>query len=165
MKLYIRNVRMTDVEKIVCIEEKCFPPSEAASSDSILNRIVTFPENFFVAEYDGELVGFINGCTTASPVIYDDMFHDTKHHVPNAEYIAVFGLDVLHEYRGKGIAASLMNRFVEHGRSKAKKAVILTCKEYLISYYSRFGFCNMGVSKSTHGGEVWYDMVCDLMVK
>lgn len=159
MKLDIRNVQITDAEEIVDIEKKCFPASEAASRESILNRIATFPENIFVAEYDGKVVGFINGCTTDSIVIFDDMFHDTRYHVPNGEYIAIFGLDVLAEYRGKGIATSLINRFIDHAKMHTKKAVILTCKENLISFYTNLGFSNLGLSKSIHGGEVWYDMV------
>ena len=35
---------------------------------------------------------------------------------------------------------------------------VLTCKEALVHYYAKFGFVNEGVSGSTHGGVVWYQM-------
>lgn len=28
----------------------------------------------------------------------------------------------------------------------------------MIQYYKKFGFVNEGISQSTHGGEVWYQM-------
>jgi putative heme iron utilization protein len=40
-----------------------------------------------------------------------------------------------------------------------KSSVILTCKDHLIKYYETFGYVNLGVSSSVHGGAKWYDMV------
>ena len=36
--------------------------------------------------------------------------------------------------------------------------MVLTCKDRLLAYYAKFGFVNEGVSVSTHGGVVWYQM-------
>ena len=162
MNVIIRNVKKTDLEAVVEIEKQCFPEAEAAEKSSIEERMATFPENFFVAEVENKMVGFINGCTTNSPVIYDEMFHDASHHIPSGEIVAVFGLDVIEAYRRKGIASDLMKTFIENARNHGKKAVILTCKAHLLSYYEGFGFVNNGVSKSTHGGSVWYDMTCNV---
>ena len=38
------------------------------------------------------------------------------------------------------------------------QGLVLTCKEKLLHYYAKFGFVNEGVSGSTHGGVVWYQM-------
>ncbi|MCD7958259.1 MAG: hypothetical protein LUF89_01715 [Ruminococcus sp.] len=35
---------------------------------------------------------------------------------------------------------------------------MLTCKANKTAYYERFEFKNEGVSDSTHGGAVWYQM-------
>lgn len=43
-------------------------------ADSFKERIAAFPESFLVAEVDGTLIGYINGCATDSPVIYDELF-------------------------------------------------------------------------------------------
>ncbi len=162
MEVSIRSAKMTDLEEIVEIEKACFPPAEAAERETILERMTQFLENFFVAEIEGKLVGFINGCTTDSEVIFDEMFHDTKHHVKTGRYMAIFGLDVMSENRRKGIAEQLIKTFLNHAREESKIGVSLTCKETLITYYEKFGFKNKGVSDSVHGGAVWYDMMCDL---
>lgn len=54
-----------------------------------------------------------------------------------------------------------MNHLIEASKKYDRKGLILTCKEYLIHYYSKFGFYNLGVSDSTHGGAVWYDMILE----
>ena len=38
---------------------------------------------------------------------------------------------------------------------------ILTCKEKLIGFYEKFGYVNLGISDSKHGGAVWYDMILE----
>ena len=73
----------------------------------------------------------------------------------------MFGLDVLPEYRRNGYAGQLMRAFIDHAREDGRCGCILTCKEYLLHYYARFGFKNLGVSLSKHGGAVWYDMVLE----
>ena len=156
----IRPVRAEDLQQVAAIEAVCFPPEEAAQESDFSNRIQVFPDTFLVAELDGRIVGFVNGCATDSPVIYDALYHDASLHRPEAKNLAIFGLDVLPEYRRQGIAARLMKAFLELARAQDREGLILTCKEPLIYYYEKFGFVNQGVSKSTHGGAVWYDMIC-----
>ena len=52
-----------------------------------------------------------------------------------------------------------MDRTVHRIKKKGRKGLILTCKDRLIHYYAKFGYKNMGVSESVHGGAVWYDMI------
>jgi ribosomal protein S18 acetylase RimI-like enzyme len=158
MELVIRRVRPEDLERITEIEAACFPVAEAARRDSFRERIETFPETFLVAEMAGSVIGFINGCVTNSPVIYDELFYSTEHHEPEGKYAAVFGLDVLPEHRRQGIAASLMRNFIKVAKDAGREGIILTCKSRLVSYYEAFGYVNSGVSASTHGGAEWYDM-------
>jgi len=158
LKIIIREVQQRDLNSIAEIETLCFPKEEAASHNSFKARIATFPESFLVAEYNGLLIGFINGCITNSPVIYDELFTTTEHHILGGKNLTVFGLDVLPKYRRQGIAAQLMNHFILLAKSTGRKGVILTCKAPLLHYYQSFGYVNNGVSKSTHGGAEWFDM-------
>ena len=73
----------------------------------------------------------------------------------------MFGLDVLPEHRRKGYAGQLMRALIEHSREDGRCGCMLTCKEHLLPYYTRFGFRNLGVSLSQHGGAVWYDMILE----
>lgn len=57
------------------------------------------------------------------------------------------------------IVAQLMNHMIEVSREAGRKGVILTCKDKLIPYYTKFGYINMGISDSVHGGAEWYDMI------
>lgn len=160
--LTIRNVNMNDVGRIAEIEALCFPPAEKASFESLKKRIEAFPESFFVAESDGEIIGFINGCSTNSSVIYDELFSDITCHNPQGKTLAIFGLDVIPEHRKKGIASQLMEHFILAAKKNNKENIILTCKEHLVAYYESFGFINNGLSGSTHGNAKWFDMTLKL---
>ena len=161
MDINIRRVSIDDLDEIAEVEASCFPKAEAATKETFEQRINTFPESFFLAETDGRIIGFINGCIINEATIYDELFDDVSLHVPNGYYQAIFGLDVISEYRKKGVAGKLMNHMIEVSKSAGRKGVILTCKEKLIQYYSKFGFQNKGVSKSQHGGAKWYDMTIE----
>ncbi len=150
------------MDRLAEIEAICFPPAEAASRNALQARIQIFSECFLVAEQAGRLIGFINGCVTNSPVIYDELFITTEYPIPDGKNLAVFGLDVIPEYRRQGIATQLMNRFIQLARYTGRKGVILTCKDQLVHYYETFGYVNNGVSQSTHGGAEWFDMTLSL---
>ncbi|NBH34848.1 GNAT family N-acetyltransferase [Clostridiaceae bacterium] len=161
MDIKIRQVMPEDLDAVARVEAVCFPEAEAAARASFEQRIRTFPESFFVAEKDGEIIGFINGCGTDAQTICDEMFDDVSYHKPDGAYQSIFGLDVAPKWQHKGIAGQLMNYLIEDARKKGRRGLILTCKERLIGFYERFGYENRGVSKSVHGGAVWYDMILE----
>lgn len=162
MEINIRNVTIKDLGSITKVEASCFPEAEAATNDSFKKRIKTFPECFLIAEVEGEIIGFINGCRINGTTIYDDLFTDTSLHVKNGAYQTIFGLDVISEYRKQGIAGQLLSHMIKTAKKDGCKGVILTCKEKLIKYYTKFGFINKGISESEHGGAIWYDMILEL---
>lgn len=51
-----------------------------------------------------------------------------------------------------------MKRVIADARAQGRRGCVLTCKEALVHYYESFGFRSEGLSVSTHGGAVWYDM-------
>ena len=162
MKLEIRQASINDLDTVTKVEASYFPEAEAATKISLEQRIRTFSENFFVAEIDGIIIGFVNGCVINGTVIYDKLYEDSTLHIPDGKYQTIFGLDVISEYRNQGIAAKLMNYMIDISKVDGRKGVILTCKEKLIHYYTKFGYVNMGISESVHGGAEWYDMVLDI---
>lgn len=162
MTLLIRSATIEDLHDVSKVEHFCFPKEEAATIESLEKRIKTFQESFFVAELEGEIIGFINGAVTNETTIYDELYTDSSLHISDGKYQTIFGLDVMPEYRNQGIAAKLMTHLIEVTKQRGKKGLVLTCKENLISYYSKFGYENKGLSKSTHGGAQWYDMILNL---
>lgn len=154
----IRIARPEEGERLAEIEEACFPPSEAASKEEVLARMAAFPENFLVAELHGELVGFINGNNTDKPYLPDELYHDVSLHVPHGDYQTVFGLNVLPNFRRRGIAEKLVKEYIAIARKRGRAGVILTCKDRMVHYYEKFGFQYYGQADSNHGGEKWNDM-------
>lgn len=162
MDYTIRNVKIEDLDQVTEVEALCFPAEEAAVEASFRQRIETFPDSFFVAEDEnGRIIGFINGCVTDERTIRDEMFEDSGLHHTEGLYQSVFGLDVIPEFRRQGVAADLMNRLMQEAKARGKKGMILTCKDRLIHYYEKFGYRNLGLSASVHGGAVWYDMLLE----
>ena len=76
--LVIRKPRDSEVKTLAALEHVCFPKAEAAPSDVMRARYETFPDNFLVAESDGVIRGYINGCSAATPKIEDRMYHDAS---------------------------------------------------------------------------------------
>ena len=159
MDIIIRRASIEDLDAVTKVEASCFPMAEAATKVSLEQRINTFLESFFVAEIDGKIIGFINGCIINGTVIYDKLYNDSTLHIPDGDYQTIFGLDVIPDYRNQGVATQLMNYMIDVSRVAGRKGVILTCKEKLIHYYTKFGYINNGISESVYGGVEWYDMI------
>ena len=159
-EINIRRATPEDLDAVTEIERICFPEAEAAGRESMKKRLELFGPSFMVAERvsDGKLVGLINGTVSNDAVISDAMYEDISYDV-RADYQMVFGLDVLPEFRGQGIAQELMNALIKLAWDDGRRGMVLTCKKELIEFYEHFGYVNQGISKSVHGGVQWYDMV------
>ena len=149
---------MADLDAVTAVEAVCFPPEEAANRDTFRVRLQQFPERFFVAEQEDCVIGIVNGCASDLPLIEDRLFHKEGHE-PNGCNQMIFGLAVLPEYQCRGIGAMLMHRIISFAREQGMKNVVLTCKAHKVAYYEKFGFVNLGVSVSNHGGAQWFEMV------
>ncbi len=160
--LTIRPAQAEDLDRCAEIEAACFPPEQAASREAIRGRIAAWPETFLVGELDGEIVGYAMGPAIAGPVITDEMFADPGCGGFHNPCQAVFSLAVHPEFRGRSYGRVLLNALIEQARRHGRRAVVLTCREEKLAYYESFGFENRGISRSVHGGVVWYDMVLPL---
>ncbi|MCC8110670.1 MAG: hypothetical protein LIO74_03285 [Ruminococcus sp.] len=60
--------------------------------------------------------------------------------------------------RRKRLAGSLLCAVITQAELEGRTGIVLTCKANKTAYYERFEFKNEGVSDSTHGGAVWYQM-------
>lgn len=154
----IRTATMKDLTEIASIEAMCFPIAEAATEESFRKRLEAFSEHFWLLEEREKIVGFVNGMVTDCADLTDEMYEDASMHNEQGAWQMIFGLDVIPECRCRGYAASLMEHFLKEAKKQGRKGVVLTCKDRLIHYYAKFGFENEGVSVSTHGDVVWYQM-------
>lgn len=154
----IRKATMQDLSAITAVEARCFPSAEAAAEKDFEARLNVYSNHFWLLEDDGKLVGFINGMVTDESTIRDEMFKDAHLHNESGSWQAIFGVNTIPEYRQRGCAAKIMEQVIKDAKAENRKGCILTCKQELIPYYEKFGFVNIGMSNSVHGGAVWYDM-------
>lgn len=154
----IRTARISDLPAVAAVEAECFPPAEAATKRIFEARLRVYPNHFWLWEDNGTLVGFINGMVTDESTIRDEMFENAELHDEKGRWQAIFGVNTIPQYRRKGLAALLMRQVISDSKKQGRKGCILTCKENLIHYYAQFGYINEGLSNSSHGGVVWYNM-------
>lgn len=172
--MLIRHATLNDLPAIAAVEADCFPAAEAASADALRERLMVYPDCFWLmiddtaddakataaraATVDGRLVAFINGFVTDSPDLSDDMYADAAQHDPHGAWQMVFGVDTAPKYRHCGYASALMRRVIEDARQTGRAGLVLTCKDRLVGFYARLGYVDEGISESTHGNVVWHQM-------
>ena len=154
----IRNATMEDLPAVAAVEAACFPATEAATEEEFAGRLAHYAGHFWLLFEQGELVAFVDGFCTDTPDLTDAMYADASLHDENGAWQMIFGVNTLPRCRRRGYAGLLLQRAIADARAQGRKGVVLTCKEKLLHYYAKFGFVNEGVSGSTHGGVVWYQM-------
>ncbi len=159
----IRNATIEDLDSLTFIESECFPPKEAATRSQIEKRLKAYSNHFWVVEdkANSKIIGFINGPVINESVISDEMYEHETYHDENGMWQSIFGINTLPDYRRQGIGEMMMNALVEDAKTNGRKGCTLACKDYLIKYYEKFGFVNLGPSESNHGGAQWNNMIIE----
>ena len=158
--MIFRFIVPSEVDQAIAIEQICFPPHEACSSKSMRERIAAAPDMFLVAEDEnsGLLVGFLNGIATDESRFRDEFFTDISLHNDKGRNVMLLGLDVLPEFRGRGLARELVKQYRKIAEVTGKKQLILTCLDEKVPMYLKMGFQDDGTANSTWGGEEWHEM-------
>ena len=155
----IRTAVPSDLAAVTAVEAACFPAAEAATEADFAARLAVYPNHFWLLEDDnGALVSFVNGLVTDEPHLRDEMYADAGFHKEAGAWQMIFGVNTLPEYRCRGLAEQVLRQVIADARNQGRKGCVLTCKEKLLHYYGKLGFVNEGISQSTHGGAVWYEM-------
>ncbi|MBQ6877237.1 MAG: ribosomal protein S18-alanine N-acetyltransferase [Oscillospiraceae bacterium] len=129
MNFEIKRLSEKDSFAVAEIEKQCFsnPWSEATVSSEIKSRF----SDFFGAFSEEKLVGYIGGRTIA-------------------EETEIFNVAVSPEFRRKGIAKSLIEKFVEAVRKKETSVIFLEVRASnlsAIALYEKSGFVFCGIRK------------------
>ena len=161
-----RNIRPEEAGQAAEIERICFPSNEACTETMMRERAASVPDLFLVAvdHKTRKLAGFLNGLATNEKMFSDEFFTDAGLHDPEGENVMLLGLDVLPEYRRKGLASEIMRRYKEREKRRGRKRLILTCLGTKVEMYEKMGFRDHGISGSNWGGEEWHEMSCVLNV-
>ena len=154
----IRTATLADLEALAQVEAACFPPAEAATREEFRARLAVYPDHFCLLYDRGRLVSFVNGMVTDEADLRDEMYQDASLHREDGAWQMIFGVNTIPEARRQGYAMELLRRVVHDARAQGREGLVLTCKAALLDYYARLGFVSEGVSRSVHGGAVWYQM-------
>lgn len=156
--MQIRTATIDDLTAIAQVEAACFPPTEAATTEEFKERLEHYANHFWLMFDNDKLIAFVDGFCTDNPNLTDEMYAKADMHNENGAWQMIFGVNTLPEYRNNGYAAELINQAIKDATNQGRKGLVLTCKEKLIPYYSKFGFVNEDVSESVHGNVTWYQM-------
>lgn len=154
----IRTATLADLDAVAAVEAACFPPAEAASREEFAQRLAHYSDHFWLMFDGARLVSFVDGFVTDEADLTDEMYERAALHQPDGAWQMIFGVNTIPTYRKQGCAGALLRRAIADARAQGRKGLVLTCKEQLVRYYAAFGFVNEGLSNSTHGAAVWYQM-------
>jgi len=156
--LTFRYAQPEDVDKIADLERACFPAAEAATHQSIEDRVKAYPRHFFLLCDGDRVISFVNGLVTDIPDLTDEMYERADMNQEDGAWQMIFGVDTHPDYRKQGLAARVLEKFIDAAQKEGRKGIVLTCKDKLVHYYAKFGFVDEGISESTHGDVVWHQM-------
>ena len=162
----IRYATMADLDDIASVESVCFPVLEAATKEEFEQRIKYFGNHFWLMFDEGKLIAFVDGFVTDEANLTDEMYENASMHNENGAWQMIFGVNTLPEYRRCGYAKELIEKVILDAGKQNRKGLVLTCKESLVPYYSKFGFIDEGITdKSTHGNVQWHQMRLDFKLR
>ena len=156
--MQIRTATIDDLSAIAKVEAECFPPAEAATTEEFKERLEHYANHFWLMFDNDQLIAFVDGFCTDEPDLTDEMYANADMHNENGKWQMIFGVNTIPEYRNQGYAGELIAQAIADAKSQDRSGLVLTCKEKLINYYSKFDFKNEGISESTHGDVHWYQM-------
>ena len=154
----IRTATLADLEAIAAVEAECFPPAEAATKEEFAGRLEHYAQHFWLMFDEAKLIAFVDGMVTNVADLNDEMYEKAELHNPDGAWQMIFGVNTIPVYREHGHAGELIKAAIADAKAQGRKGLVLTCKEKLLHYYAKFGFVNEGVSSSTHGNVLWYQM-------
>ena len=162
----IRYATMADLDDIASVESECFPVLEAATKEEFEQRIKYYVYHFWLMFDDDKLIAFVDGFVTDEADLTDEMYENASMHDENGAWQMIFGVNTLPDYRRCGCAKELIKKAILDARKQNRKGLVLTCKESLVPYYSKFGFVDEGITdKSTHGNVLWHQMRLDFKLR
>ena len=154
----IKYASPEDIPALTAVERECFPAAEAASEEEITARVHAYGKHFWLLFESEKLIAFVDGMTTDQADLTDDMYENANLHDENGAWQMIFGVNTLPAYRKQGYAGELIREAIRTAKNQGRKGLVLTCKDALVPYYTKFGFQNEGISGSVHGNVVWNQM-------
>ena len=155
----ITTAKPADLSQLMDIERAGFTTAEAATETAMKQRIEIIPDTFLVARNDDQVLGFVNGPVIKPRYLTDDLFETVMPNQKFGGFQSVLGLAVDPKFRHQNIASQLLAEFSKIAKKSRRDGVTLTCLTRLVGFYEQNRYIDEGQSSSTHGGEIWHNMV------
>lgn len=158
MSPQIRMATPNDLDACIAAETEAFPAAEAATRQQFAERLVVYPNHFWVLTDSSRVIALVNGPVSNSQNLTDDMYANAQLHNERGDWQFILDVVTIPDYRKRGVAGQLLSYVIEASRQQGRKGLVLTCKDHLVAYYAKFGFVDEGFQGSTHGGVYWHQM-------
>jgi ribosomal-protein-alanine N-acetyltransferase len=148
--IVFREAKLSDIDNIMYLEEKCFNIYTQESKDVYENRIKYFPEGFIVLENDSTLYGAISSeiWNYKENILPNDFIlgHSIKEQLDlNGNELYISSIGILPQYRSNGYGKKLFNELITHIKMlfpKVTKGILLLNETWIsaMKIYQDFGF-------------------------
>lgn len=159
--MILRNAKIEDLSEIYGIECANFTPSEVISLKVFEEYIQKTPETFFVIEEKERVVAYCLSVLSSSETVTDDLFNGFNKMTSDNGYLKILSLSIHYKFQKQGFGTMLLATLKDYCQFKSYYGISLTCHDVLIPYYQMNGFKEIGLSDSTFGNQIWYDMILE----
>ena len=156
-----RSAVLEDSKELAEMEKICFAENEVCSYEHVKDRVEKAAEDFLIVfdQVNKKIAGFLSGIHSDSESFSDEYHTNASLQKKGGKNCFLLSLEIRPEYRRKGIASRLMERYQDREKERGTEKIYLTCHKHLLPFYERFGYEHLGTSPSTWGGVEWEGMV------
>ena len=115
-----RTATVADTKELADIEKICFPENELCSYENMKDRVDHAAEDFLIAydQVNRKIAGYLSGIHSSSEAFLDAFFTNASLQEDNAKNCYLLSLEVRPEYRRKGIASQLIERYRDKEKTR-----------------------------------------------
>ena len=138
----IRNATTQDIEKVAELEKR-IEGENAATKDTLLSRFNMFPQGFYLAEQEGNVLGYVESCLWNKDNFetFDEIKDFPKQHNSEGRNLYIIFLGVDKNQRRRRIGSELIRTLQNYASEKKLDKVQLVAGEsFLVDFYKGLGF-------------------------
>lgn len=154
----LREAVLEDWEVIRVIEQANFS-TEAAGAETIQKWIEQGQTNFFIAELNEKIAGYIVWSAVFSRHLTNEMIDNSSKQQKDSDFMTIQRLSIHPEFTGQGLGTLLLAACKEIAVAQNQKGIQLVCSDELISYYEMNAFINEGISERGDSHAILYEFV------
>ncbi len=138
----IRFAEFSDIDLIYRLECS-IAKGNVATREMLVERLMTFPEGFYIAEEDDNIIGYIESCLWNNIHFesYEEIKDFPKHHKSDGKTLYIIFLAVNEKYRRRGVGSELVRTLQKYASKKGlKKVQVVSAGDFGVDFYENLGF-------------------------